>query len=137
MMPNNAYLWETAVKVLHIAFQRLTLCFGTRVLRLPCFITATHIHYVPTHAVISCCTVGNFPWVNLRILVVIYQSFHASVQVNHIRVTHLLPATTTLAYWVGVPVAYLCRAYLTAFRRGGAVDYKILYRLTHRLQDWS
>ena len=127
MVPDYPYLRKAAVEVLHIAFQCRTLCHSARVLRFSSLVTTTHIHYVPTHAVISCCTVGNFPLIHLRILVVINESLHAPVKMYHIRVAHLLPATPTLAYWVGVPVTYLRRVYLTVLGRGSAVDYKKLY----------
>ena len=127
MVSDYPYLRKAAVEVLDIAFQRLALSGSTCILGIHCLVATTHIHYVPAHAVISCCTVGNLPWVNLRILVVIHQSFHAPIKMYHIRVTHLLPATPTLTYRVGVPVMYLRRAHLTSLGGGGAVDYKKLY----------
>ena len=137
MVSHDAYLGEAAVKVLHIAFQSLALRCRPGILRLHGLVAAAYIYDVPAYAVETCCTVGKLPGIDAGVFVVVHQSFHATVEVHHIRVTHLLPATPALAYRVSVPMAYLRRAYLTAFRRGGAVDYKILYRLTHRLQDWG
>ena len=133
VMPHDLYLREAAVKVLHIAFQSFLLRLGARIFWLPGLVAPAYIYNMSTYAVETCCTVGNLPGVDTGILVVVHQSFYATVEVHHIRVTHLLPATPALAYRVGVPVTYLRRAYLTTFRRGSAVDYKILYRLTHCL----
>ena len=137
MVSHDAYLGETAVEIQDVAFQSLALGSRPRILGLHPDVAATHVHDVAAYAVETCGTVGNLPWFDAGVFVVVHQPFHATVEVHYIRVTHLLPATPSLAYRVGVPVAYLRRAYLTAFRRGGAVDYKILYRLTHRLQDWG
>ena len=137
MVSHDEYLWEAAVEVLDVAFQSLALRCRPGILRLHVLVAAAHIHDVPAYAVEACGTVGNLPGIDAGIFVVVHQPFYTPVQMYHVRVTHLLPATPSLTYRVGVPVAYLRRAYLTAFRRGGAVDYKILYRLTHRLQDWS
>ena len=137
MVSHDAYLGEAAVKVLHIAFQSLALRCRPGILRLYGLVAAAYIYDVPAYAVEACGTVGNLPGIDAGVFVVVHQPFHATVEVHHIRVTHLLPATPTLAYRVGVPVAYLRGAYLTAFRRGGAVDDEIFYWLTHRLQDWS
>ena len=114
------------MEVLHIAFQSLALCYRPRILRLHTLVAPAYIYDVPAHAVETRGTVGNLPGIDAGIFVIVHKPFHAAVQVHHIRVTHLLPATPSLAYRVGVPVTYLRRAYLTAFRRGGAVDYKIL-----------
>lgn len=137
MVSYDAYLREAAVEVLHIAFQSLALCYRPRIFRLHTLIAPTYIYDVPAYAVETGGTVGNLPRVDAGIFVIVHKPFYATVEVHHIRVTHLLPATPSLAYRVGVPVAYLRGAYLTVFRRGGAVDYKILYRLTHRLQNWG
>ena len=131
VVPHNAYLRKTLVEVAHIAFQGFLLRRRPRILGLHGFVAATHIHDVPAHAVVACCAVSNLPRVHLRVLVVVHQTLHAAVKVHHIRVAHLLPATPTLAYRVGVPVAYLLGTYLTAFRRSGAVDDEILHWLAH------
>lgn len=134
MVSHDAYLGETAVEIQDVTFQSLALGSRPRILGLHPDVAATHVHDVAAYAVETCGTVGYLPWIDVGVLVVVHQPFHASVNVHHIRVTHLLPATSTLAYRVGVPVTYLRRAYRTAFRRGGAVDYKVLHRLTHLLQ---
>ena len=137
MVSHDAYLWEAAVEVLDVAFQSLALRCRPGILRLHVLVAAAYIYDMPAYVVEACGTVGNLPGIDAGVFVVVHQLFHATVEVHHIRVTHLLPATPSLAYRVGVPVAYLRRAYLTAFRRGGAVDYKIFHRSTHRLQDWG
>ena len=137
MVSHDAYLGETAVEVLNVAFQSFALRCRPGVLRRHVVVAPAYIYDMSAYAVETCRTVGNLPGIDAGVFVVVHQPFHATAEVHHIRVTHLLPATPSLAYRVGVPVAYLRRAYLTAFRRGGAVDYKILYRLTHRLQDWG
>lgn len=137
MVSHDAYLGKTAVEVLNVAFQSFALRCRPGVLRRHVVVAPAYIYDMSAYVVEACGTVGNLPGIDAGVFVVVHQLFHATVEVHHIRVTHLLPATPSLTYRVGVPVAYLRRAYLTAFRRGGAVDYKILYRLTHRLQDWG
>ena len=131
MMSNDAYLGETAVEVLHIAFQGLALRYSPGILRLHSLVAAAYIYDMPAYVVEACGTVGNLPWIDAGVFVVVHQPFHATVEVHHIRVTHLLPATTTLTYRVSMPCTYLLRAYLTTFWSGGAVDYKVLHRITH------
>ena len=82
-----------------------------------CFISLVQ----PAHTVVTLGTIGHFPRIDLRIFVVIDKTFHLAVQVYQVGIAYLLPATPTLAYRVGVPVAYLLRGYLTAFRGGCAV----------------
>ena len=111
MMSNDTDLRETSVKVLDVAFQRLMLFCCARILRLPCFVAAPHIDNMSAHAVIACSTVGHFPWINISVLVVINESFHASVQVHHVCIAYLLPATATLTDGRSVPAAYFVRAH--------------------------
>nr|DAN24047.1 MAG TPA: hypothetical protein [Caudoviricetes sp.] len=126
MMSNDTDLGETSVKVLDVAFQRLMLFCCARILRLPGFVAAPHIYNMSAHAVIACSTVGHFPWINISVLVVINESFHASVQVHHVCIAYLFP-TTACRRGRSVPAAYFVRAHLTPLRGGRAVDNEILY----------
>lgn len=131
MMPDYPYLRKAAVEILDIAFQRLALGGSTCILGIHCLVATTHIHYVPTHAVIACCTIGDFPRVNVCIFIVGHQPLYAAIQMYHVRVTHLLPATATFALGVGVPCTYFVRDHLTAFGSGCAVDYKEFHWVAH------
>ena len=121
-MTYNLDLRKTLMEVPHIVGHRLHLRRGARVLGMLHILgAATGIHHMTAHTVVTLCTVGHFPRINLRIFVVIDKAFHLAIQVYQVGIAYLLPATPTLAYWVSVPVAYLIRGYLTAFRGGCSV----------------
>ena len=121
-MAYNLDLRKTLMEVPHIVGHRLQLRRGARVLGVLHILgAATGIHHMTAHTVVTLGTIGHFPRIDLRIFVVIDKTFHLAVQVYQVGIAYLLPATPTLAYRVGVPVAYLLRGYLTAFRGGCAV----------------
>ena len=60
---------------------------------------------MPGNGVITRRTVGDFPRVDICVLVVIHKAFNASVQVEQVGVAYLFPATAALAYRGGVPTA--------------------------------
>ena len=103
------------MEVPHIVGHRLQLCCRARVLGgLAVLGQASGIHDVSAHAVVALGTVGHFPRIDLRILVVIDKAFHLAVQVYQGGIAYLLPATPTLAYRVSVPCSYLIRGDFTA-----------------------
>jgi len=88
--------------------------------------TAPDVDYVASNLVIAHGAVGYLPRVYLSILVVSYQTLYTPVQVDHIGVADLLPATPTLGYGGGMPLADLVTADRPPLGRSGAVDNEVL-----------
>ena len=93
------------MEVLHILLQCLFLAAGAGVLRgLAVLGHTAGIHNVAAHAVVPLGSVGHFPGIHLRILVVVHQAFHTALQVEQVGVAHLFPTSATLAYGRSVPL---------------------------------
>ena len=96
-MTYNLDLRKTLMEVPHIVGHRLHLRRGARVLGMLHILgAATGIHHMTAHTVVTLCTVGHFPRINLRIFVVIDKAFHLAIQVYQVGIAYLLPATPTL-----------------------------------------
>ena len=52
MVTNDAYLWKTAMEILHITFQGLALCRRACVFRAHGAVASAHIHDVTAHTVV-------------------------------------------------------------------------------------
>ena len=125
-MTYNLDLRKTLMEVPYIVGHRLQLRRGARVLGVLHILgAATGIHHMTAHTVVTPGTIGHFPRIDLRIFVVIDKTFHLAVQVYQVGIAYLLPATPTLAYRVGVPVAYLLRG--TSRPSGVAVQCRTKY----------
>jgi hypothetical protein len=69
---------------------------------------------VSADGIVTFGSIGYFPWINIRILIIVNEAFHLAVQMYQVGISHLLPATPTLAYRVSVPCSYLIRGDFTA-----------------------
>ena len=63
--------------------------------------------------------------VDVGILIVVNESLYAAIEMKHVGVAHLFPATPTLTHGVGVPMAQLGSTHLPPLGSGGAVDNEI------------
>ena len=124
------------MEVQHIFLHGSALSFRARVylalMVISC--TASDIDDVTAHAVVASYAVGNLPTVHIGIFIVLNKTLPSAVKVEHICVTHLLPATTTLRHRVSVPVTDVIRCHFTASRCVCAVDYQILQLVCHSLR---
>ena len=85
-MTHDTHVRETAVEVFHVLLKRTLLTRRTRVLRgLSVLSAPTGIHDMTADGIIAGHTVGDFPRVHIRVLIIIHQALHAAIQMEQDR----------------------------------------------------
>ena len=79
-----------------------------------------------SHGVIALGTVGDFPRVNVGILVVIDKTLHSAVEVDYIGISDLFPPTATGRHRGEVHSPDVGGCHLTSLWCRGAMEYEIL-----------
>ena len=77
------------------------------------------------HAVVACCAVGDFPRIDVPVLVIVHEALHTAVQMEQVRITDLPPAAPC-GDGRGVPPPDVGSTDLAPLWGGRTVDYEIL-----------